>query len=462
MLFSENLQKNPASCVFICERQPGGIPADGGTGFPGRCRDRNKNKEHGGKYSTMKKKMIVLAMFSLLLLALIPSAMAACDHTYGPWHVSKPATCTETGTKISKCTKCGAGGIYVIPKLGHNWKDATCTSAKKCTRCGETKGEKLGHDWGSWKTTTAATCTKEGIKERKCKRSGCTKTQTQTIDKLNHSWTEWEGYSSVCEGTSQSRYCTRCGRGEGRLAEGRGHIYSSWEVVRPACHPEGGLRQSVCDRCGKVLTVSVSPAAHTFGEWITMQPACHPDGGFQFRGCQACGMVDSQRLAHVNHAGAGFQDVYDESGKLTGRNFVCPQCGIFAMPYFADETPSNPVDPDTQQHFFDLDPDDIQAILDALQEAEISDPCPNPGDPTDVYQLLMEYLENQEIYTDIGYVELAVVTDDDYSGWASLVNAVPENQSEEDEGFSTSGGSESEMIDTGAGAPYHDSIPSCP
>ena len=37
-----------------------------------------------------------------------------------------------------------------------------------------------------------------------------------------------------------------------------------------------------------------------------------------------------------------------------------------------------------------------------------------------------------------------------------------ENQPEEDDSFSTSGGSESEMIDTGAGAPYHDSIPSCP
>lgn len=33
----------------------------------------------------------------------------------------------------------------------HQWKDATCTEPKTCTKCGETEGEPLGHTPGEWK-----------------------------------------------------------------------------------------------------------------------------------------------------------------------------------------------------------------------------------------------------------------------------------------------------------------------
>lgn len=35
----------------------------------------------------------------------------------------------------------------------HEWKEATCTEPKICTKCGETEGEPLGHEWKE------ATCT---------------------------------------------------------------------------------------------------------------------------------------------------------------------------------------------------------------------------------------------------------------------------------------------------------------
>lgn len=108
-------------------------------------------------------------------------------HTYGDWKTTKAATCTEAGSKTRTCTVCGkeetdsiaaAGHNYTkkvtkaatckqegvtkftcsvcqnsyeekIPALGHDWKSATCTSAKKCSRCGATEGKALGHSKGS-------------------------------------------------------------------------------------------------------------------------------------------------------------------------------------------------------------------------------------------------------------------------------------------------------------------------
>lgn len=68
-----------------------------------------------------------------------------CDnHSYG-WVIEKKATCSTTGSKYQKCSKCGARGItQTISKLSHVYttvtKKATASAngvvAKKCTACG--------------------------------------------------------------------------------------------------------------------------------------------------------------------------------------------------------------------------------------------------------------------------------------------------------------------------------------
>ncbi len=78
------------------------------------------------------------------------------SHKYGNWTVVKKATCTIDGTEEQTCT-CGKKQTRTI-KAGHTWEDATCTSPKKCTVCGETTGEALGH------TTDDGTCSRCGKK----------------------------------------------------------------------------------------------------------------------------------------------------------------------------------------------------------------------------------------------------------------------------------------------------------
>lgn len=63
---------------------------------------------------------------------------------------SKDATCDTAGYKAYKCD-CGEEKKDTISALGHNYSSATCTAAKKCSRCGKTEGSALGHTSGGTK-----------------------------------------------------------------------------------------------------------------------------------------------------------------------------------------------------------------------------------------------------------------------------------------------------------------------
>ncbi len=192
----------------------------------------------------MKKKLIVVALFILLMLAAIPTAMAcnhpsssqkwivvrsatcgsaglkvykcvACstnlanmsipatgNHTY-KWSVTKAATCTTSGTKQYKCSGCGrVNATETISPKGHNYTmtsrtDATCTKPGvanlKCMSCSKTTTEQtsaaLGHSWSSWRQKTAPTCVKDGTEEHWCLRSGCSARGTRAKSKTGiHDW----------------------------------------------------------------------------------------------------------------------------------------------------------------------------------------------------------------------------------------------------------------------------------
>ena len=59
---------------------------------------------------------------------------AACSHNW------KAATCTAPKT----CSKCGATEGSAA---GHSWSNATCTAPKTCAKCGATEGNAAGHSY---------------------------------------------------------------------------------------------------------------------------------------------------------------------------------------------------------------------------------------------------------------------------------------------------------------------------
>ncbi len=91
-----------------------------------------------------------------------------------------------------------SGGNNNTNVCSHNWKTATCTTPKTCSKCGETSGNALGHTWKSASCTQPKTCSKCGKKEgnalehttttgicTRCNvRQGWTKSEVQSLIKV--------------------------------------------------------------------------------------------------------------------------------------------------------------------------------------------------------------------------------------------------------------------------------------
>lgn len=144
----------------------------------------------------MKKR--TLAIFLGLLLVFCLSS-CACQHEW------KEATCTEAKT----CTKCGETEGEA---LGHKWTEATCTKAKECSRCGEESGEPLGHDVKEWKEESASTCSEAGKEVGTCTR--CGETVTKDLPLAEHTPGDWEIKTKATSSSSGTRVkkCTVCGK----------------------------------------------------------------------------------------------------------------------------------------------------------------------------------------------------------------------------------------------------------
>lgn len=77
---------------------------------------------------------------------------------------------TKGDFQMNKIIKLGLIGLTVIVTMtgcciNHDWKEATCTQAQSCSKCGEIEGEPLGHEWIEATCTTPRTCGRCGETE---------------------------------------------------------------------------------------------------------------------------------------------------------------------------------------------------------------------------------------------------------------------------------------------------------
>lgn len=112
---------------------------------------------------------------------------STCKHTWKA-EITKPASCTESGTKKYTCTSCGITTEEAIAALGHTkieeTKNATCTTSGKktikCSTCDEVILEEpitaLGHNYtnkvSSIYKKSNATYTSPAIYYKSCSRCG--------------------------------------------------------------------------------------------------------------------------------------------------------------------------------------------------------------------------------------------------------------------------------------------------
>ena len=104
------------------------------------------------------------------------------SHSWDNGNVTKPPTCTEEGVNTYTCSDCGAHKEEAIPEIDHNWKDATCETAKTCTVCGKIDGTPSGHSYSEWSEMKAPTTEELGLEERIC--ASCGNQEQRPLDKL--------------------------------------------------------------------------------------------------------------------------------------------------------------------------------------------------------------------------------------------------------------------------------------
>lgn len=108
----------------------------------------------------------------------------APGHVFTNYVFEESTSCKKDGTETAKCENCDATDTRTVAdtKGPHNWKDATCTSPKKCATCGLKEGDVLPHEFGDWKRIKDPTTKEQGMEERKC--VNCMHTELRMVSNL--------------------------------------------------------------------------------------------------------------------------------------------------------------------------------------------------------------------------------------------------------------------------------------
>ena len=225
---------------------------------------------------------MIKRIISLLVVLSLSFVMCGCEENEAvdeELHVWEAATCTTP----RRCMKCGKTDGE---PLGHDWEDATCLAPKTCRRCGKTEGEVSDHTWISASSTAPKTCSVCGkvkceANEHKWIEATCNAPKTCSVcgevegEALEHVWSE-----ATC---TEARVCSLCGARDG---EPLGH-----DVSGLTCTKDGK-----CSRCGEVIPAT----GHT---WIAA--TCT-----ESKKCSVCGEKEGEPLGHTTTSG------------------ICERCGL--------------------------------------------------------------------------------------------------------------------------------------
>ena len=195
----------------------------------------------------------------------------ALGHDFtGEWTVTKPSTCTESGVKARKCSRCRETEKETIPATGHTEAEdaavaATCTTAGKtagihCLVCNtiikaQEEIPATGHSFGKWEKVKAPTCMGRGSVKRVC--DICRYIEIKDIAANGHVWnTDYtvDKQPTCTETGSKSIHCRNCEEvKDSKVIEASGHTLGDWIIDKPATVETAGSRHKECETCGAIL-----------------------------------------------------------------------------------------------------------------------------------------------------------------------------------------------------------------
>ena len=229
----------------------------------------------------------------------------ALGHNFVTYTSNNDATCTEDGTKTSKCTRCDETDTVadINTKLGHDMSSATCTEASKCQRngCNVTEGSALGHT-EVIDEAVASDCTNSGLTEGKhCSVCNEVLVDQEVVPALGHSWT-----NATC---TNPKTCSRCNTTEGSAL---GHSWTNATCTSP----------KICSRCN---VTEGSALGHSYNAVVT-EPTCE-ESGYTTYTCH-CGdsyiSDETDALGHSYTSRVTTQPTYTTTGI---RTYTCSSCG---------------------------------------------------------------------------------------------------------------------------------------
>lgn len=237
--------------------------------------------------------------------------VACTNHTAGTPEVTKEPTCTEKGTKVTKCKDCGATmKTEDVAATGHDWGNWEGSADAKCGEQGEEKRvckndathvetrktDALEHLWDEGTVTTEPTCEADGVKTFKCTRTGCDGSKTEAIAKLGHKYDngtvtteptcETDGVKTfTCANDATHTYT--------EVVAKLGHDWGEWEeTTAPDCDTPGEETRVCANDASHVETNEIEPYGHTADpdSWtVETEPTLEAEGLRVGGKCEECG-----------------------------------------------------------------------------------------------------------------------------------------------------------------------------
>lgn len=219
-----------------------------------------------------------------------------CDHA-DKVTTTVLATCQADGKETVSCAACGeVMSEKTLPMGSHDFSvkvsetPATCTDAGKivwkCSACDATKEEPiaaLGHDWDNGVVTTEPTCVDKGVKTFTC--THCNETKTEDVDALGHDWVKDEEQSidPDCKEKTNGKLverCTRCQETrETELKWEDSHVWDEGKVTKEATVDAEGEKTFTCTKCGETKVETIAKLAPADNGSNTENNATSPKTG---------------------------------------------------------------------------------------------------------------------------------------------------------------------------------------
>ena len=236
-------------------------------------------------------------------------------HSYDEWEITKNPSCTESGSKVRKCSICSKIETETVSSLGHKFssewtidKKATCTTAgsksNHCIRCSETKNNTTivasGHTWEEWITEKKATEKVEGLASRKC--SQCKLKESQSIAKIaadghTHKFGGWQVIkAATCkEKGNSTRTCSVCKEQEQKDSLATGHQVGEWVEVPATCTSDG-VRERTCVFCNETEKITTKALGHDFENPVVIKEPTDTENGIKQGKCKRCGEQTTEEI----------------------------------------------------------------------------------------------------------------------------------------------------------------------